>query len=41
MPTAPKMPVLRSATGTPARAGGPPGSPVTLMMPLIAWAMMS
>ena len=30
-----------SVIGTPAFAGGPPGSPVTLMIPLAPWAMMS
>jgi hypothetical protein len=35
------MPAIRSAIGGAARIGGPSGSPVTLMNPLIAWAMKS
>jgi hypothetical protein len=36
MPKAQKIPVVRSRNVTPARTGGPPGSPVMDMMPLKA-----
>ena len=43
--TAPYMPVMRSAMGTPAFCGPPPGSPslspVMLMRPPMAWIMKS
>ena len=35
------MPVMMSATGTPARCGSPSGSPVTLIMPPMPWIMKS
>ena len=39
------MPVMMSATGTPARCGPPPGapsgSPVTLIIPPMPWIMKS
>ena len=41
MPSAPWRPATRSAIGGPARNGGPSAVPVTLMNPLIAWAMKS
>ena len=40
MPSAAYSPATRSAIGGPARTGSP-GAPVTLMNPLIAWAMKS
>ena len=40
MPNATYSPATRSAIGGPARIGSP-GSPLTLMKPLIAWAMKS
>jgi hypothetical protein len=35
------MPVMMSATGTPARIGSPCASPVTLIMPPMPWIMKS
>ena len=40
MPNAAYSPATRSAIGGPARIGSP-GVPLTLMKPLIAWAMKS
>jgi len=41
MPTSAKSPAPRSVRGTPAFTGGPPGSPVTDMMPATPCAIRS
>gem|GEM_PF-3606768 len=41
MANAPYSPAEKSASGTPHLTGSPPGSPVTLMMPLMAWMVRS
>ncbi len=41
MATAPVWPVQVSMAGKPTRMGGPPGSPPRLIMPLVAWTMLS
>ncbi|MNI74881.1 hypothetical protein D3C73_1309940 [compost metagenome] len=41
MAKAPYRPAEKSATGTPHFTGSPPASPVTLMMPLMAWMVRS
>ena len=41
MPNAAYMPAVMSAIDTPARTPRPPGSPVTLIMPLSAWTTRS
>ena len=41
IPKAAYMPATMSATDTPQRTPRPPGSPVTLIMPLSAWTIRS
>jgi hypothetical protein len=41
MPMTAHIPAPMSAVATPGRTGGPPASPVMLIMPLWAWAIAS